>query len=143
MRTAVAGNSAKTREREHTMPSHDSSMRNLAKARTKWRPPLPWRSNQASQMIRRYVFQWFTCRDPNKPSARAWARQLGVSHMWVQKLVREFTADPSQMWRLQRANGDPRFTELSRAQESTRQMREHAELRGSRLAKLAKFLRTS
>jgi hypothetical protein len=68
-----------------------------------------------------------TCRDRSKPSGRAWARALGVSH---QKLVRKFTADPNAMWRLQVAKGDPRFTELSRAQEYSRQMRERGELRG-------------
>jgi len=92
-------------------------------------------------MIRRYVFQWHTCRDSSRPSGRAWARQLGISHTWLQKLVREFTADPSKMWRLQRANGDPRSTELSRTQEYTRQMKERGELRGSRLAKVANFFK--
>jgi hypothetical protein len=33
------------------MPSHESSMRNLAKARAKWRPPRPWRSSDESRMI--------------------------------------------------------------------------------------------
>ena len=91
-------------------------------------------------MIRRYAFQWFTSRG-NKPSGRAWARALGVSHTWLQKLVKEFTADPSQMWRLQRANGDPKFTELSRAREYSQQMRERGELRSSRLARIAKFFK--
>ena len=90
------------------MPSHESSMRNLAKARAKMRPPRPWRSTQESQMIRRFVFQWSTCRG-TKPSGRTWARALGISHTWLQKLVRQFQADPSQMWRLQRANGDPKI----------------------------------
>ena len=112
------------------MPSHEASMQNLAKAKAKWRQPRPLRSIQESQMIRRYVFQWLTCRDRSRPSGRAWARQLGVSHTWVQKLAREFQADPSKMWRLQRA-GDPRSAELGRAQEYTRQMRERGELRSS------------
>ena len=42
----------------------------------------------------------------SKPSGRACARALGVSHTWVQKLVRKFRADPTEMWRLQRANGE-------------------------------------
>lgn len=120
------------------MPSYESSMRNLAKARAKWRPPRPWRSTQESQMIRRYAFQWFTCRG-RRPSGRSWARELGISHTWLQKLVRQFQADPSQMWRLQRASGDPRFTELARARECSRQMKERGELRSSRLARMAKF----
>lgn len=70
------------------MPSRESSLRNLEKARAKWRPPRPWRSSQESQVIRRLVFQWFTCRDRNRQSGRAWARELGISHTWLQKLVR-------------------------------------------------------
>ena len=116
------------------MPSYESSMRNLAKARAMGRPPRPWRSSQESQMIRRFVFQWLTCRG-KKPSGREWAKELGISHTWLQKLVREFTADPSKMWRLQRA-GDPRSMELNRAQEYTRLMRERGELRPSGRAKL-------
>jgi len=122
------------------VPSYESSMRNLARARAKMRPPRPWRSSDESRMIRRYVFQWFTSRG-NKPSGRAWARALGISHTWLQKLVRQFQTDPSQMWRLQRANGDPRFTELARARECSRQMRERGELRSSRLARIAKFFK--
>jgi hypothetical protein len=70
------------------MPSYESSMLNLEKAKARWRQPLPWRSSQESLMIRRYAFQWLICRDPNRPSGRAWARQLGISHTWLQKLVR-------------------------------------------------------
>src|ERR1700679_1763724 len=99
------------------MPSYESSMRNLAKARAKWRPPQPWRSRREAQMIRRLAFQSFTCRDRSRPSGRAWARGLGVSHTWLQKLVREFAADPTKMWRLQRTKGDPRFSDFARAQE--------------------------
>jgi transposase len=112
------------------MPSFESSMRNLAKARARGRPPRPWRSSDESRLIRRYVFMWYTGRG-SKPSGRAWAKQLGISHTWLQRLVREFQADPSKMWRLQAGRGDPRFSELSRAQEYTRQMRERGELRFS------------
>jgi hypothetical protein len=34
------------------MPSRESSLRNLEKARANWRPPRPWRSSEESQMIR-------------------------------------------------------------------------------------------
>ena len=112
------------------MPSRESSLRNLVKARAKWRPPRPWRSSQESQMIRRLAFQWFTCCDRSRPSGRAWARGLGTSHTWLQKLVREFKRDPHKMWRLQRTKGDPKFAEFSRGQEYSRQMRERGELRG-------------
>jgi hypothetical protein len=123
------------------MPLYESSMRNLAKARAKWRPPRPWRSSQESRMIRRFAFQWFTA--GRKPSGRAWARAFGISHTWLQKLVQQFRANSNEMWRLQAANGDPRFAELSRAREYTQRMRERGELRGglhlSRCARLAKL----
>jgi len=57
-------------------------------------------------MIRRLVFQWFSCRDRGRPSGRAWARALGISHTSFQKLIRKFTEDPSEMLKLQRAKGD-------------------------------------
>ena len=111
------------------MPSFESSMRNLTKARAKMRPPRRWRSSDESRIIRRYVFQWSTARG-QKPSGRAWARKLGISHTWLQKLERKFQADPNEMWRLQALKGDPKFAELSRVQEYSRQMRERGELRG-------------
>lgn len=91
-------------------------------------------------MVRRFAFQWFTCRDSTRPSGRAWARALGVSHTWLQKLVQEFTQDPREMWRQQAAEGDPQFAKLSRAQEYTRQMKERGELQSSsRRAKWAQY----
>jgi hypothetical protein len=84
-------------------------------------------------MIRRFVWQWLTCRDGNKPSARSWARQLGISHTWLQKLVREFTADPTEMLELQRQQGDPTLTKLSRARDESREKRERGELRPLRM----------
>jgi len=107
---------------------YDASMRNLARARAKWRPPRPWRSDREAQMVRRFALQWFTCRDSSRPSGRAWARALNVSHTWVQKLARRFVEDSSEIRRLVSA-GDPKATELARAQEETRQMRERGELR--------------
>jgi hypothetical protein len=109
------------------MPSYESSMRNLEKARAVGRPLRASRSNQESRMIRRLAFQWFT--GGSKPSGRAWARALGISHTWPQKLVREFTADPSKMWRLQAAKGDPQFKDLMRGREYSWQMGERGELR--------------
>ena len=110
------------------MPSYESSMRNLARARKRWRRPRAWRSSRESHMIRRFAFQWFTCRDSTRPSGRAWARALNVSHTWLQKLVRGFVADPSEM-RRQQTGGDPKGAELTRAQAETRLMRERGELR--------------
>ncbi len=113
------------------MPSYESSMRNLAKARERWRPPRPWRSKEEGRMIRRLVFWWFTGRG-SKPSGRAWARALGISHTWLQKLARRFQADPTELYREVRRCGDPSFAQLSRAREQTRLMVECGELRLSR-----------
>jgi hypothetical protein len=121
------------------MPSYESSMENLARARERRRPPRPWRSSQEAQMVQRFVFQWFTCRDRSRPSGRAWARQLGISHTWLQKLVQEFEADPSGMCRLQAKRGDPQFPDLIRAKAVSDEMKERGELRSSRRAGLAKF----
>ncbi len=120
------------------MPSYESSMRNLAKAREVWRPPRPWRSSDEARMIRRYVFQWLTARG-KKPSGRNWARQLEISHTWFQKLVRKFQADPNEMRQLQTTKGDPQFSDLTRAREYSRQMKERGELRLPTSAKRAKF----
>jgi hypothetical protein len=124
------------------MPSYESSMRNLAKARAKMRQPRPWRSSDESRMIRRYVFLRYTGRG-QMPSGRDWARQLGISHTWLQRLVRQFQADPSEMYRELRRCGDPTFAQLSRARELTRQMRERGELRSSRRARSEKLFEYS
>ena len=57
------------------MPSHESSIRNLVKAvnSPNWHRPRPWRSKEEAKLVKRFVFQWFTCRDRNKPSGRDWA----------------------------------------------------------------------
>jgi hypothetical protein len=109
----------------------EASFRNLAKARSspRYHPPRRWRSAEESLAIKRRVFQLVTSRDRNKPSGRAWARELGISHTWLQKLIREFQADPSEMWRLQARYGDPTLAQLDRAREYTRRMRERGELR--------------
>lgn len=90
-------------------------------------------------MIRRFVWQWLTCRDRNKPSARSWARQLDVSHTWAQKLVKQFQADPNEMQREALRVGDPTVAQLSRARECTRQMSERGELRLSCRTKFVRF----
>jgi hypothetical protein len=120
---------------------YDASVRNLRKARAspRYRPPLPWRSTEESELIKRFVFQWLTCRDRSRPSGRAWARQLGISHTWIQKLAKQFSTDASEMWELQRFEGDPKLSDLLRAREYTRQMRECGELRFLRPDKWAKF----
>ncbi len=122
------------------MPSYESSMRNLAKAREKWRPPRPWRSVEESRIIRRLVYLWFTARD-RRPSARAWAKELGISHTWMQKVIRQIQSDPTQMIREVRLHGLPTFALLDRARNFTRRMDEEGELRGSRLARVADFFK--
>jgi hypothetical protein len=115
---------------------YDSSMRNLAKARASasYHPPRPWRSKEESQMVQRFAFQWWTCRDRGKPSVRSWAKGLGVSHVWLLKLIRRFQADPGladRMAREARRHGDPTLEQLRRARERTLQMRERGLLRGT------------
>ena len=91
-------------------------------------------------LFHRYVFLWYTGRG-SKPSGRAWAKQLGISHTWLQKLVRQFQADPSEMYREVRNHGQPAYAQLTRARECTRRMKDQGELRGSHLAKVADFFR--
>jgi hypothetical protein len=109
----------------------DARLANLEKARSSpdYHPPRPWRSKEESHMVRRFVWQWYTCRDRNKPSGRAWARALGISHTWLQKLVREFQADPTATQRKMLRHGDPTLEQLTRALEQSRRMRERGELR--------------
>ena len=83
-------------------------------------------------MVLRFTFWWFTWRNRNKPSGRDWARQLGVSHTWLQKLVREFEQDADEMWQLQVALGDPTFDQLSRARAYTQELRNEGKVRPPR-----------
>jgi hypothetical protein len=110
---------------------YDASVRNLQKARAsaRYHPPRPWRSKEESQMVRQFVYQWFTCCDRNKPSARAWAKQLGISHTWLQKLVREFRGNPFETQEEMVRYGDPTLARLRRARELTQRMKERGELR--------------
>jgi hypothetical protein len=109
---------------------YDASMRNLAKAYAseKWHPPRPWRSKEEGRMIRRYILLWLTCRDTSRPSGRNWAKQLGVSHTWLQKVVRALKTSPNEMRKL-RDQGDVSLAQLNRAKEYTARMKERGELR--------------
>jgi hypothetical protein len=115
---------------------YDASMRNLAKAfaSPKWHPPRPWRSKEEGRMVRRYVLLWLTCRDASRPSGRNWAKQLGISHTWLQKVVRTLKANPEEMRRLP-SQGNATLAQLNRAKECTRQMGERGQLRLSRRAR--------
>jgi hypothetical protein len=131
------------------MPSLEASLRNLARARAKWRPPRPWRSDSESRVIRRLTWQWFSGQEPCC-SGRELARRLSVSHTYVQKLAREFAVDSSKMLRQTgravRAYGmasisadgriqvpcEPRsanFEQLKEAQKMSRKLRERGWLR--------------
>ena len=110
---------------------YDASMRNLRKAfeSERYHPQRPWRSPEEMLMVRRLALWWWTCRDNNKPSGRAWAREkLGISHVWLLKLVRKFETDPVEVRRLQ-AYGDPTPEQLRRTKEYTQRMRERGKLR--------------
>ena len=121
------------------MPSREASLRNLAKARANWRPPRPWRSIQETGIIRRLAWQWFTYEAPGKWSLRAVARWLGVTHTYVQKLVREFKRNPSEMQREARFKAPATIDELERARAETRRQRECGQLREFRKRKWAEF----
>jgi hypothetical protein len=112
---------------------YDARMANLAKARRspRYHRPRPWRSDDESEMILRFAFQWMTCRDRSGPSARSWARQLGVSHTWLQKLVKRLKIDMELQQEVRRC-GDPTLAQLAYARERTREMRMRGELRPSR-----------
>lgn len=115
----------------------EASIENLAKARASknYHPPRPWRSKEESEMVLRYAFWWYTSRDPNKPSCRDWARQLGISHTWLQKLIRKFEENPGEMWCLQRELGDPTLVQLSQARECTQDLRRTGGLHPRRRSK--------
>jgi hypothetical protein len=112
---------------------YDASMANLRKAfeSERYHPPRPFRSKEEQLMVRRLALWWWTCRDHNRPSARAWAKQLGVTHVWLLKLVRKFETDPAEVHRLQ-AYGDPTLEQLRRAKQYTEAMRDRGELRSTR-----------
>jgi hypothetical protein len=67
---------------------------------------------------------WLNSREPGKWSGRAVARYLGVSHTWIQKLVRQFSADPCGIERDARRHFPATFEQLSRAQDETRKQKE-------------------
>jgi hypothetical protein len=122
------------------MPSLEASLRNLEKARAAWsHPPRPWRSYQETRIIKRLVWQWLTYRGPDKWSGRAVARSLGVSHTYIQKLVRQFTTGPSEMQREAHRHTAATFEHLNRAREETQQEKERGCLRGPIRFKLVRF----
>jgi hypothetical protein len=122
------------------MPSLEASLRNLKKARAAWRhAPRPWRSARESRVIKRLVWQWFMSSEPEKWSGRAVARWLDVSHTYVQKLVKGFEADPSEMQRDTRHHVPATFEHLRHAQEETRKQKERGWLRPMPRSRVAEF----
>jgi hypothetical protein len=104
------------------MSSNESSMENLAKAQAAWRPPRPWRSSQESQMIRRFVFWWFTCRDPISRDV------FGMTGQAILGALLEGTATPEQMAQLARGLAKRKIPQLVEA------------LKGHRLTESHRFL---
>jgi hypothetical protein len=122
------------------MPSREASLRNLEKARAAWsHRPRPWRSAEESRTIKRLVWQWFSYRGPDKWSARAVGRLLGVSHTYIQKLMRQFTIDPSEMQKDALRHSAATFEHLSRAREETRTEKERGRLRPPQRWRKAEF----
>jgi hypothetical protein len=68
------------------------------------------------------------------------ARFLGVSHTWVNKLVKRFEADPERMRRRMAAFAPASFEKLERAREETRRQREYGWLRGGIRWRRVKFM---
>lgn len=129
--------------------AREARLANIKKARAaRKRAPLPWRSLAESRVIERLVWQWWlsvkASSVPNFSSSSAkggkgkekpWAkyrvaRFLGVSHTWVNKLVRRFEADPERTRRRMAASAPATFEKLRQARAETRWQREHNRLRG-------------
>lgn len=102
-------------------------MQNLAKAKAHWRAPRPWRSYQETRLIRGLVWQWCVSGVTGEPrcAGRALARWLGVSHTYIQKLSRIFSAGSTSGVRLERVTPE----DLRGAREETRKLSERGALR--------------
>jgi hypothetical protein len=113
--------------------SREAGIRNLdvAMKRGRWRRPRPWRSQAESDVIKRLVWLWFNHRGPGRTreSIHSLARALGVSRSYIQKLVKMFERDPSEMQREDRRRGPANLTQLARGQDETRRQRERGLLR--------------
>jgi hypothetical protein len=120
------------------MPSREASLRNLAIARSRWRRPRPWRSRAESRVIRLYAWQWLLDHGP-WCSGRALARWLGVSHTYIQKLVRELSRNEADFLRAVANCGPPTIEGLRCAREESRQQRESGLLRRQRRWKTVEY----
>jgi hypothetical protein len=110
------------------MPSRETSLRNLAKARLCRRHPRLWRSRSEARMIRMFVWHWHLGRGP-WCSERALAKWLGVSHNHVQKLTRVLPRSEDAFLREVAHYGLPTKEALVSAREESRQQRDRGLLR--------------
>lgn len=120
--------------------AREARLANIKKARAaRKRPPLPWRSSIESRIIEQLVWQWWLSSEPNSATLNAkerpWAkyrvaRFLGVSHTWVNKLVRRFQADPDRARRRMAAFAPATFEKLEQARAETLRQGEQNRLRG-------------
>jgi hypothetical protein len=120
------------------MPSREASRRNLVIARLRWRRPKPWRSQRESRVIRLYVWQWLLGHGP-WCSGRALAGWLGISHTYVQALVRTLPRDENTFLREMRHSERPSVEALRCAREESRQYRERGLLRSQPRWKTVEF----
>jgi len=113
------------------MGTYSAAMSNLDKAMLHWRRPRPWRSKAESAVIKRLVWLWFNHCGPGqtRESIHGVARTLGISRSYVQKLIRIFERNPSEMQRADQQYGPATIAQLSRAQDETRRQRERGLLR--------------
>jgi hypothetical protein len=110
---------------------NSSTWDNFDKMRARWRPPRPWRSAEEAEVIQRFVLLWVTCKDRSRPSGRSWARQLNISHTWLQKLAARFETNPIEATGL-RLLGHPSFRDLEGARRSSQALAERGLLRTRR-----------
>ena len=86
---------------------------------------------------RRHLLRWDSIEWPRGVQSNLQVRDCQANDWdWrrscTQRLVREFEADPAEMWRLQAAHGDPTLAELNEAKECTEELRRQGELRPRR-----------
>lgn len=118
----------------------ESRQRNIRKARAaRKRAPLPWRSGLESRVIEQLIWQRWLSVEPRKWPAYRVARFLGVSHTWVNKLVKRFEADPGRARRRMRAFAPANLEKLERARQETRWQRQHGWLREPIRARRVKY----
>jgi hypothetical protein len=130
---------------------------NMAKARAaRKREPLRWRSGLESRIIEQLVWQWWQENSRrrlvvsdwknqleiprrsvprNNNETKSWSRQrvarfLGVSHTWINKLVKKFEVDPDRERRRMAAFAPATFEKLERARKETERQRQFGWLRG-------------